>query len=934
MNGNFQNNYRGGWNNMPFNDFSQEQFNYNYQHTPTPPCVDNRQLPHQAPTPPCVDNRQLAHQMPTPYVDSRQLAHQMPTSYVENRQLPQPMPTPYVDSKPLPHPAWEQYVDNRQLPHQMSTQYADNWQVPHQLPVPYVDKRQLPPQMPAQYSDNTQLSHQPSLPYVDSRQLASQPPAPQADNRQLPHQTHVPYVDIRQLLHQMQPQYSDNTQLPHQPLVPYVDRQLPPQPLAQHADNRQLPHQLLPPYADSRLLPHQIPVHYADNRYLPHPAPAHYADNKYLTHQTPAPYADNRPLAHQTLALYADNSTLPHQMPTPYADNRHVRHHTPEDCTDKMCLPQQTRESFVDKSPVPPQNPEEFADSKCHLSEQLLEDYADESQLPQKAPEDYADKKCLPQHVCKICGCRIPHKCLEQHNKGRRHQKNLSELRELLKKRKRDKRKNKCAKALGFKVANLKNEGHGSKRKIEGATTGKGMKINNGKKKPVKSSKPGVNALSNFANCLVEIPESESPPIGSEVSTSVAAVTETEMSESKVHNEIQNHVFDSNDQQQSISMELDDLAGSINDNQTGLVNSDSAAIEIFIEPLASAPPDPSLSSFEPLTEHGLHTETEPQVSEAVVCYERQHLSEEISIPLLPSGSMEIDTASEASDETETEDEDESSQSEVEMDVLETESGSTKLPKIPVCLTCGDVGFEETLVYCNKCEECALHRYCLDGPVIFTDEVIWYCEDCEEEVIDTNCTDQDSSDSSDSSDSESEVDSSEEECVADVHPQPISDPIWRGSLKVCHKSVDKVTRLMGHLSTLACRKVLEEARHIPDVLYGELLQRSAVWPESFKKFGTNNLSIGLYFFPQNERVERYFDQLVHEMISNDLAIRTFIVKAELLIFPSTVLPSEYKRFQSKYYLWGVFRRNQSPSKKSDVGSSGKDASVLPDNNLLK
>lgn len=25
------------------------------------------------------------------------------------------------------------------------------------------------------------------------------------------------------------------------------------------------------------------------------------------------------------------------------------------------------------------------------------------------------------------------------------------------------------------------------------------------------------------------------------------------------------------------------------------------------------------------------------------------------------------------------------------------------------------------------------RYCLDGPVIFTDEVIWFCEDCEEKI---------------------------------------------------------------------------------------------------------------------------------------------------------------------------------------------------------
>jgi hypothetical protein len=42
-----------------------------------------------------------------------------------------------------------------------------------------------------------------------------------------------------------------------------------------------------------------------------------------------------------------------------------------------------------------------------------------------------------------------------------------------------------------------------------------------------------------------------------------------------------------------------------------------------------------------------------------------------------------------------------------------------------------------------------------------------------------------------------------------------------------------------------------------------------------------------------RVERYFDQLVDEMISNDFALRAKVEKAELLIFPSTMLPSQYK-----------------------------------------
>jgi hypothetical protein len=41
------------------------------------------------------------------------------------------------------------------------------------------------------------------------------------------------------------------------------------------------------------------------------------------------------------------------------------------------------------------------------------------------------------------------------------------------------------------------------------------------------------------------------------------------------------------------------------------------------------------------------------------------------------------------------------------------------------------------------------------------------------------------------------------------------------------------------------------------------------------------------------VERYYDQLVHEMITSDLAISAKVEKSELLIFASTMLPSQYK-----------------------------------------
>jgi len=71
---------------------------------------------------------------------------------------------------------------------------------------------------------------------------------------------------------------------------------------------------------------------------------------------------------------------------------------------------------------------------------------------------------------------------------------------------------------------------------------------------------------------------------------------------------------------------------------------------------------------------------------------------------------------------------------------------------------------------------------------------------------------------------------------------------RGTLKLFEKSFE----LMGHLSTSACPTVHEKTSHLPGVLYADLLERSIVLPESFKRCGTNNHSIDLYFFPQDER----------------------------------------------------------------------------------
>ncbi|XP_027366413.1 uncharacterized protein LOC113872789 [Abrus precatorius] len=329
-----------------------------------------------------------------------------------------------------------------------------------------------------------------------------------------------------------------------------------------------------------------------------------------------------------------------------------------------------------------------------------------------------------------------------------------------------------------------------------------------------------------------------------------------------------------------------------------------------------------------------------------------------------------------------------------------------------CLQCGHRGFPEALVFCTKCQAYALHRYCLDGPVIFTDDVTWFCEDCEAKLVVPPSLDQSkpllsetnnsknleknaiqarsklkkyikklkksnkqqkrkieekqkkgevnsglvaktknlSADSRNLSELEhpqrsitcEEVSKLKNECGpaprevtnsdlgskcvpasqgattndltcieldGHVDAQPIIDPIWRGSLYLCDETIGTVSGLLAHLSNLACSKVVEETVLIPDVLHAELLPRSMVWPRGFMNGGPTDKSIALFFFPDSERAEKVFDVLVDHIIQLELALRFMAENAELLIFPSTVLPIQYWRFQAKYYLWGVFRKKQ-------------------------
>ncbi|KAK7380443.1 hypothetical protein VNO78_32954 [Psophocarpus tetragonolobus] len=452
-------------------------------------------------------------------------------------------------------------------------------------------------------------------------------------------------------------------------------------------------------------------------------------------------------------------------------------------------------------------------------------------------------------------------------------------------------------------------------------------------------------------------------------------VLQTDVLESKEHQGIQNSTFETNDQLQSISMELHTPVG-LDINSLADVSSDTDVIAIGPQKMLTESHafEVSLavgSNFESQTQYNLQNETEPQLSKGTADCESQNCTDEKNNQLLPSVVVEFNSPPGSSTSTQTSDG--CYKDEQKMNILTCLSRTTQLSQVAVCLTCGSECFPETLVFCNKCQVYALHRYCLDGPVIFTDDVIWFCEGCEPKVGQTSFHDQGTlllSDENVSLNLENEVspvriepktciesiksepkniakatmllsdnhslsyaglsqysnnneheNKSKKKCTPvpkdDVNtieqgsmiiavPHPIADPVWRGNLRLFEPNFSTIVGLLAHMSSLACSKVLEETKHFPDVLCSDLLPKSMLWPKSFMKCGPKEDSIALYFFPDSESVERCFDKLVDDMISHDLSLRAVVENAELLIFPSIVLPIQCRRFQEKYFLWGVFR----------------------------
>ncbi|XP_041013046.1 uncharacterized protein LOC121256342 isoform X2 [Juglans microcarpa x Juglans regia] len=139
--------------------------------------------------------------------------------------------------------------------------------------------------------------------------------------------------------------------------------------------------------------------------------------------------------------------------------------------------------------------------------------------------------------------------------------------------------------------------------------------------------------------------------------------------------------------------------------------------------------------------------------------------------------------------------------------------------------------------------------------------------------------------------------------------PAHEFIWQGGFEL-HRG-GKLPEFCGgfqaHLSTYASPKVLEVVNKFSHKISLHEVSRLSTWPSQFYESGANEDNIALYFFAKdNESFERNYKSLLDNMVKNDLALKGNFDGVELLIFPSNQLPEKSQRWNTLFFLWGVFR----------------------------
>ncbi|KAJ1693511.1 hypothetical protein LUZ63_010209 [Rhynchospora breviuscula] len=150
--------------------------------------------------------------------------------------------------------------------------------------------------------------------------------------------------------------------------------------------------------------------------------------------------------------------------------------------------------------------------------------------------------------------------------------------------------------------------------------------------------------------------------------------------------------------------------------------------------------------------------------------------------------------------------------------------------------------------------------------------------------------------------------------------PEQDSVWRGSFEIMRATTqawESFDGIQAHFSTHVSPKVFDVVAKFSDKLKLEEVPWGTAWPGQFQEIKPSEEHVALFFFARDlESYEVSYSRLLQSLIADNLALRGHICGVELLIFPSDKLPEQSQRWNSLFYLWGIFcARRQAPPKTS-------------------
>ncbi|XP_058778114.1 uncharacterized protein LOC131652303 isoform X2 [Vicia villosa] len=144
-----------------------------------------------------------------------------------------------------------------------------------------------------------------------------------------------------------------------------------------------------------------------------------------------------------------------------------------------------------------------------------------------------------------------------------------------------------------------------------------------------------------------------------------------------------------------------------------------------------------------------------------------------------------------------------------------------------------------------------------------------------------------------------------------HLKPDLHSSWTGRFQI--HNIEGIARtcdgFQANLSTFCSVKILDFVNSLPEIIILEEIPRSRIWFSLFMGNQVTKEHIDLYFFAKDVNSYSTHRGLMDCMTNNDLALKANLDGADLLIFPSNVLPKESQCSSNSLFLWGVFKERK-------------------------